>query len=100
MNNLSFPLRTTKLVTAVNLVEDQVGVPVCHTNNPDFARHIVACLNACAGASTEQLEAVGDEGLVQIPRKPSEAMLRPFYDCPPDELGLAYETMLVMVASA
>lgn len=31
-----------------------------------------------------------------IPRKPHEAMLRPFYECPPDELDLAYQAMLAI----
>ena len=36
------------------------------------------------------------EGLVSVPLKPTTAMLRPFYECPPDELELAWDAMLAI----
>lgn len=36
-------------------------------------------------------------GLAQVPVEPTEAMLRPFYACPPDELKLAWMAMLKIV---
>jgi len=38
------------------------------------------------------------EGMVLVPKEPTEAMLRPFYGCQPDELGLAFEAMLQISA--
>jgi hypothetical protein len=34
---------------------------------------------------------------VMVPVEPTDAMLRPFYDCPPDELKLAWQAMLHIV---
>lgn len=31
---------------------------------------------------------------VMVPVEPTDAMLRPFYECPPDDLRVAYEAML------
>jgi hypothetical protein len=33
-----------------------------------------------------------------VPAKPTKAMLRPFIQCPDDELELAYEAMLIIAA--
>lgn len=39
------------------------------------------------------------EGWVMVPKAPTDAMLRPFMDCPDDELRLAWEAMLRIVLS-
>ena len=36
------------------------------------------------------------QGWVGVPSKPTTAMLRPFYACPPDELELAWDAMLAI----
>lgn len=45
---------------------------------------------------TEPLEpsAVVPEGWELVPKEPTEAILRPFYECPPDELNLAWQAAL------
>lgn len=35
-----------------------------------------------------------------VPEVPTEAMLRPFYECPPDELKLAWQAMLAITEAA
>lgn len=40
------------------------------------------------------------EGMVLVPVEPTKAMLRPFYECPPDELGLAWSATLAIAAAA
>jgi hypothetical protein len=40
------------------------------------------------------------EGLSLVPVTPTEAMLRPFYECPPDELPLAWAAMLTVARAA
>ena len=37
-----------------------------------------------------------EQEFVSEPVKPTEGMLRPFYDCPPDELELAWSAMLAV----
>ena len=37
-----------------------------------------------------------EEAPAMVPVKPTEAMLRPFYNCPPEELELAYQAMLAI----
>lgn len=36
------------------------------------------------------------EEKVLVPVEPTDAMLRPFYECPPDELRLAWSAMLII----
>jgi hypothetical protein len=38
---------------------DETEVDVCNIQDKDYARRIVACVNACAGIDTEVLEAPG-----------------------------------------
>jgi len=48
-----------------------------------------------ATASGYEVQAPAD--VVEVPVEPSDAMLRPFIDCPADELKLAWQAMLHIV---
>ncbi|MFJ3047027.1 hypothetical protein ACIPEN_14445 [Herbaspirillum chlorophenolicum] len=39
------------------------------------------------------------EGFVVVPKEPTEGMLRPFYNCPPEELRMGYVAMLMVSPS-
>lgn len=60
----------------------------------------IAALERQKQAALASAVAVVPETHAVVPKEPSEAMLRPFYECPPDELGLAWSAMLVIAAKA
>lgn len=54
---------------------------------------LTAAAERLTALEAEQRVGVVPEDCVVVPKEPSDALLRPFYECPPDELGLAWSAM-------
>lgn len=80
---------------AFPVVRCRCGAEKCGTDWDQSGNSAIRAWNHRAAL----LEPVG-EGWVMVPKEPTEAMLRPFYECPPDELPLAWAAMLMVVAAS
>ena len=84
-------------ITRRDKVSSAGSIPAQSAPHPDPAGQASSHKDADEGTGEPMRPALPGPDSVSLPREPTEAMLRPFYGCPPDELRLAWETMLTIV---
>lgn len=81
-------------------MDDEGYIRIVHAA-PDWSRVWRAMVEAAVVFTSEgrRMKTLGDylTDMVTVPEKPTEAMLRPFYNCQPDELEIAWAAMIAIV---